>query len=94
MSRLQVFRHVVLKPALARIWPALSSQIVIVMLGSAVCSQISVEDVSFAAAYIQSRNFRAFESYIVATLTYLALALILRQLLRMLGRHWFGRTAR
>ena len=94
MSRLQVFRHVVLKPALARIWPALSSQIVIVMLGSAVCSQISVEDVSFAAAYIQSRNFRAFESYIVTTLTYLALALILRQLLRMLGRHWFGRNAR
>jgi polar amino acid transport system permease protein len=94
MSKLQVFRHVVLKPALARIWPALSSQIVIVMLGSAVCSQISVEDVSFAAAFIQSRNFRAFESYIVATLTYLALALILRQLLRMLGRYWFGRATR
>lgn len=94
MSRIQVFRHVILKPALARIWPALSSQIVIVMLGSAVCSQISVEDVSFAAAFIQSRNFRAFEGYIVATLIYLALALILRQLLRMLGRHWFGRTTR
>jgi polar amino acid transport system permease protein len=53
MTRFQVFRHVVLKPALQRIWPALSSQIVIVMLGSAVCSQIAAEDLTFAANFIQ-----------------------------------------
>ncbi|MGH8809983.1 MAG: amino acid ABC transporter permease, partial [Noviherbaspirillum sp.] len=31
MSRFQVFRHVVLRQALLKIWPSLSSQIVIVM---------------------------------------------------------------
>ncbi|BEG77007.1 amino acid ABC transporter permease [Achromobacter xylosoxidans] len=94
MTRLQVFRHVVLKPALARIWPALSSQIVIVMLGSAVCSQIAAEDLTFAANFIQSRNFRAFEVYFVTTGIYLALAVLLRQLLRMTGRRLFRKAAR
>ena len=41
MTPFETFRHVVLMPALQRIWPALSSQIVIVMLGSAVVSQIA-----------------------------------------------------
>ncbi|MEI2414763.1 amino acid ABC transporter permease [Orrella sp. JC864] len=89
MSRLQVFRHVVLAPAMARIWPALSSQVVIVMLGSAVCSQIAVEELSFAANFIQSRNFRAFEAYFVVTAIYLALALLVRQCLALLGRQLF-----
>lgn len=94
MTRLQVFRHVVLKPALKRIWPALSSQIVIVMLGSAVCSQIAAEDLTFAANFIQSRNFRAFEVYLVTTGIYLVLAIVLRQLLRMAGRRLFRKAAR
>ncbi len=89
LSRAQVFRHVVLAPAMARIWPALSSQVVIVMLGSAVCSQIAVEELSFAANFIQSRNFRAFEAYFVTTAIYLVLALLLRQLLRLIGRQLF-----
>lgn len=63
MTRFETFRHVVLIPALQRIWPALSSQIVIVMLGSSVVSQIAAEDITFAANFIQSRTFRAFESY-------------------------------
>jgi polar amino acid transport system permease protein len=93
MTRFQTFRHVVLVPALQKIWPALSSQIVIVMLGSAVVSQIAAEDLSFAANFIQSRTFRAFESYIVATLIYLALAILLRQLLRGVGFVLFPRRA-
>jgi polar amino acid transport system permease protein len=85
MSRVQAFRHIILRPALQKIWPALSSQIVIVMLGSAVCSQIAVEELSFAANFIQGRNFRAFEAYLLATAIYLAMAILLRQLLRLIG---------
>ncbi len=85
MSPFQTFRHVVLVPALQKIWPALSSQMVIVMLGTSVCSQISVEEITFAANFIQSRTFRAFEVYILATLIYLALSVLLRQVLRGVG---------
>jgi polar amino acid transport system permease protein len=81
----QVFVRVVLPPALSRVWPALVSQVVIVMLGSAVCGQIATQELSYYANLIQSRNFRAFEAFIVATLLYLGLAMVLRRLL-----HWAG----
>jgi len=88
----QTFAHVVLPPALARIWPALVSQIVIIMLGSAVCGQISAEELSQAANLIASRTFRNFESYIIVTGVYLMLAIALRQLLYWVGpRFIFGR---
>jgi polar amino acid transport system permease protein len=90
----QVFTRVVLPPALRKVWPALVSQIIIVMLGSAVCGQISVEELSYAANLIQSRNFRAFEAFIVVTLIYLALSMLLRRLLNWLGpRLIFGRMS-
>ncbi len=87
MTRYEIFRHVVLRPALAKVWPALSSQIIIVMLGSAVCSQIATEELSFAANFIQSRNFRAFETYLLTTLLYLVMAIGLRQVLNLVGRY-------
>jgi len=94
MTRVQIFRHIILRPALQKIWPALSSQIVIVMLGSAVCSQIAVEELSFAANFIQGRNFRAFEAYLVATAIYLLMAILLRQILRLIGtRFIFARRS-
>ena len=91
LTNAQVFTRVVLPPALQRVWPALVSQIIIVMLGSAVCGQISTAELSYAANLIQSRNFRAFESFIVGTLIYLALAIALRRALHWLGpRFIFG----
>ncbi len=91
MGRVQTFWYVVLVPAMQRIWPALSSQIVIVMLGSSVVSQISVEDLTYAASFIQSRNFRAFETYIVSAVIYLALSVALRQVLVWVGWSIFPR---
>ena len=91
LSRTQTFVHVVLPPALQRVWPALVSQIIIVMLGSAVCGQISTEELSYAANLIQSRNFRAFEAFIVATVLYLLLSMATRAILNWLGQRWlFG----
>ena len=92
MDRMQTFTRVVLPPALKKVWPSLVSQIIIVMLGSAVCGQISTQELSYAANLIQSRNFRAFESFIVATLIYLALSVALRRLLDWAGpKYFFGR---
>ena len=93
MSRFQIFRHVVLRQALLKIWPALSSQVVIVMLGSAVCSQISAEELTFGANFIQSRTFRAFEVYFVVTVLYFLLAVLLRQMLALFGRYVLARRA-
>jgi polar amino acid transport system permease protein len=92
MSRMQVLRYVVLKQAFQKIYPALSSQIIIVMLGSAVVSQISAEDLTYAANFIQSRNFRAFEVYLVVAFLYLLLSIIARAVLRGIGRYAFPKA--
>ena len=92
LSEMQVFTRVVLPPALKRVWPALVSQIIIVMLGSAVCGQISTPELQYAVNLIQSRNFRAFEAYLIGTAIYLVLAIALRKLLNWAGpRFIFGR---
>ena len=93
MTRLETFRYVILVPSLQRIWPALSSQVVIVMLGSAVVSQIAAEDLTYAANFIQSRTFRAFEAYFVTTVIYLCLAILLRQAMAVIGHLMFPRRA-
>ena len=92
MTRFEIFRYVVLKQAFQKIYPALSSQIIIVMLGSAVVSQISAEDLTYAANFIQSRNFRAFEVYVVAAIIYLLLAIATRYVLRGIGRLIFPKA--
>jgi polar amino acid transport system permease protein len=86
LSRRQSFVHVVLPPALRRVWPALTGQIIIVMLGSAVCSQISTPELSYATYLIASRSFRSFEAYTVAAVAYLLLAIAVRQLLARVGK--------
>ena len=93
MSPIQTFRYVVLVPALQRIWPALSSQVVIVMLGSAVVSQVAAQDLTFAANLIQSRTFCAFEAYFVSTAIYLVLTILLRKALAVLGLYLFPKRA-
>ncbi len=91
MTRLQVFRHVVLMPALARVWPSLTSQFVLTMLGTSICSFISVQELSGSAAQVESDTFRSFETYIAVTAIYLLLSLLLRLLLLLLGEVLFPR---
>jgi polar amino acid transport system permease protein len=94
MTERQLFLRVVLPPALGRVWPAMVSQIVIVMLGSAVCGQIAAQELSYYTNLIMSRNFRSFEANFIAAAMYLAMAVALRQFLVWAGpRFIFGRIA-
>ncbi|QKF66667.1 amino acid ABC transporter, permease protein [Arcobacter venerupis] len=85
----QIFFHIVLPQAFNKISPALISQCIIVMLGSSVLSQISVEELTFTANFIQSRTFLSFESYFVVTFIYLILAVLLRFILNFASKKIF-----
>jgi polar amino acid transport system permease protein len=84
-----VFFKIILPQALANIYPALVSQIIITMLESAVVSQIAVTDLTHVADFIQSRTYRAFETYFAITLVYLLMAVSLRWLFERAGRRLF-----
>lgn len=92
LNRVQTFFYVVLVPALRKVWPSIVSQIIIVMLGSSVCGQISTPELSYAADLVHSRNFRSFEAFIVVGLIYLGLSMVMRHVLNWAGaRFLFGR---
>lgn len=78
LSRVQIYWHIILLPAVERVYPALTSQFVLLMLASSVCSQISAEELTAVANYIQSDTYRAFETYIVVAVLYLVLSFVMR----------------
>ncbi len=86
LSGLQVFRYIVVFPALKAMFPALASQFVLMMLATSVVSQISVQDLFHAASIVQSRTFRDFEVYTVIGVLYLSLAFAFRGLFAVIYR--------
>lgn len=75
LKRAQIFRYIIMKPALRTIYPALTSQFIYLMLTSSVVSVISATDLAAAGNDIQSRTFAAFEVYIVITAIYFLLSI-------------------
>ena len=84
LKRWEIFRFVILKPALKTIYPALTSQFILLMLSSAVVSVISADDLTSVAANIQSETFRSFEVYIVVAVIYLLLSLAFNLLFKLI----------
>jgi polar amino acid transport system permease protein len=91
LSRLQVFRYIVLFPALKIIYPALASQFILLMLATSIVSQIAVTELFHTASILQSRTFRDFEVYIVTAGMYLVMALLFRLAFAIIHRLVFQR---
>jgi polar amino acid transport system permease protein len=94
LSRLQIYWHIILLPAIEKVYPALTSQFVLLMLASSVCSQISAEELTAVANYIQSDTYRAFETYIIVAVLYIILSLVMRAGFWGLGLVLFPRRRR
>lgn len=75
LSRLQVFRYIIMKPALRTVYPSLTSQFIYLMLTSSVVSVISANELAAAGNDLQSATFASFEVYIVITLLYFILSI-------------------
>lgn len=90
LSPFQTFRHVVLKPALRTIFPALSGQFVLLLLTTSITSSISAEELISTAQSVDSLTFRSFEVYIVAALLYLAMSMIFSSIFKLVDRVYFS----
>ncbi len=94
LTRWQTLRHVVLPPAIERVFPALTSQYVLLMLASSVCSQISAEELTAVANRVQSDTFRSVETYLIVAAGYLVLSLVMRAVFWLVGYFAFPRRRR
>jgi polar amino acid transport system permease protein len=90
LKRLQIFRHIILKPAIKTIYPALTSQFILLMLYSSVCSTIAASELTGAAGDIQSRTFRSFEVYFVVTAMYFAMSLMFWAIFAFIDRRFIS----
>ena len=91
LARLQIFRYVIIVPALKAIYPALSSQFIILMLATSIVSQVSAEELFHTAAFLESRTFLSFEIYSVVAVLYLALSIAFRAALNLVRLMVFRR---
>jgi len=94
LSPLQVYWHIILVPALERVYPALTSQFILLMLVTSVLSAVGTEDLFGVSGQVQSMTFRNFEVFIILWGIYLALSLMVRLLFWLLGKVLFVRRRR
>ena len=78
LSPMQIFRKIILPPAIRAVYPALSSQFIMLLLGSSVVSAISANDLTAIANTIQSQNLRSFEVYFIVIVLYLLMSILFR----------------
>ena len=70
-----IIRHIVLFPALKAVYPALTSQFILLLLGTSIVSAISAEELTAVANTMNSVTFRSFEIYSLVAAIYVVIAL-------------------
>ena len=91
LSRLQVMRYVVIVPALRVIYPALTGQLTLTVLGTSLVSAISATDLTLAGSMIESQTFRSLETFLIVAALYITMAFAFRLLYWAIGLWLFRR---
>ena len=90
LHKAQVFRLIVLKPALRAIFPSLTSQFVLLTLTTSVASAISAYELTSVAQRIESDSFRSFEVYGTITLFYLVISWVMMRFFSAISARYFS----
>ncbi len=90
LSRADIFRLIILKPALRAIFPSLASQFVLLTLMTSIATSISAFELTSVAQRIDGDTFRSFEVYFTITGIYLALSWLLMTALAAVARLSFN----
>ncbi|MBY5905166.1 amino acid ABC transporter permease [Rhizobium leguminosarum bv. viciae] len=94
LHKAQVFRLIVLKPALRAIYPSLTSQFIMLTLTTSVCTSIAAYELTSVAQIIESDTFRSFEVYFTITLMYLVISWMMMGLFALISRRFFSYPVR
>lgn len=89
LSRLDIFRYIVIIPALRVVFPAVTSQFILMMLQTSVVSAIAAHDLMTVANHIQSTTFITYETYITLAIIYLALTIVFGLVFKVLFKTLF-----
>ncbi len=88
MSRLMMYKRIILPSAFRRALPAYSNEIIFMLHGSALASVITIVDITGAARIVNSRYYSPYEAFVTAGLIYLCLTFVLVFFLKKLENRW------
>ncbi|WP_431322874.1 amino acid ABC transporter permease [Rhizobium sp. YTU87027] len=89
LHKAQVFRLIILKPALRAIYPSLTSQFVLLTLSTSIASAISAYELTSVSQRIESESFRSFEVYFTVTVFYLVISWLMMRLFAFFSQRYF-----
>ncbi|MES5098457.1 amino acid ABC transporter permease [Agrobacterium sp. BA1120] len=90
LHKAQVFRLIILKPALRAIYPSLTSQFVLLTLSTSIASAISAYELTSVSQRIESESFRSFEIYFTITALYLVMSWMMMRLFSFFSARYFA----
>lgn len=90
LRKAQVFRWILLKPALRAIYPSLASQFILLTLTTSIASAVSAYELTSIAKQIESDSFRSFEVYGTVTLLYLVMSWMVMNILNFISSRYFN----
>jgi arginine/ornithine transport system permease protein len=97
MSRLMLFRRIVLPSAFRRALPAYGNEVVLMLHGTSLASVVTLLDLTGSAREVNARFYAPFEAFITAAVFYLGVTLIVVALFHQAERRWLqpmlGRSA-
>ncbi len=86
LSERQVMRHIVLPQAFRNMLPALGNDFISMMKDSSLLSVLAVQDLTYKGRLYSGSTFRFPETYLVLTVLYLCITLLLSSLQRQLEK--------
>lgn len=85
----EIFRRIILKPALRAVFPSLSSQFILLTLTTSIATSIAAFELTSVAQRIDGDTFRSFEVYFTITAIYLVLSWFIMSLFALITRAVF-----
>ncbi|HBO4233360.1 TPA: ABC transporter permease [Pseudomonas aeruginosa] len=93
MSRLKMYRRILLPSALRRALPQYSNEVIMMLQTTSLASIVTLVDITGAARTVYSQYYLPFEAFITAGLFYLCLTFILVRLFKLAERRWLAYLA-
>jgi len=90
MSRLTMFRRIILPGAFRRALPAYGNEVIFMLHGSAVASVITIVDLLGAARIVNSRYYTPYEAFLAAGALYLVVTFLIVFLFKRLEGRMFA----
>ena len=85
----RIIRHVILVPAVRAVYPSLSAQFILQLMGTSIVGAIAAEELTAIANNLVMETFRSFEVYIVIAVIYFVLVQAASLIFAGLGRLLF-----